>query len=295
MFGLPALLAATLLVGVLGTPASSAGEQATCTYDEPSKTVTLTTPSGLFVAAQLSAEGGVISFQEGSFETGGFGPAQPCGTATTSNTDLIRIQGAAGSLVLLAVDQALGAFAPGFTAEPTGVSEIEFEFLPNGFFLIGRTAAPTLARLGTADANVNGDDDVDVTFAGTGTAVGFIGGAGADDLAATGGFGTGDPATVDFIAVGAEGDDLLVAGRGRAELDGDEGNDILVGGSSADVMNGGVGNDRLTGGAGADGLRGEAGKDVLNGGAKNDFLNGGSGRDRCVGGPGQDKIKKCET
>lgn len=295
MFRLVVFLAATALLGAVATPALSAEEQTTCTYDDPSKTVTLSTPTAGFIVVQMSAEGGAISFQEISFATGEAGPSQPCGTATTSNTDLIRIQEATGSLVFLAIDQTLGAFAPGFTVEPTGASEIEFEFLPAGGVLFGGTAAPTLARLGTAGANINGDDDVDVTMSGSLSFFGFFGGAGVDDIGATGGFGTGEPATIDFLASGGEGSDRIVGGPGTAELHGDGGNDIVIGGSGADTMTGDAGNDRLTGGAGADDLEGGAGKDVLSGGPKNDSLNGGAGRDKCIGGPGKDEIKKCET
>ena len=292
MLPLPAVLATAALVGSLAT--ASMAEQATCTYDDPSKTVTLTPPSGPLVFVQLSAEGGVISYHEANFETGEFGPAQPCGAATTSNTDLIRTQGGAGSAVLLSVDQTLGAFEPGFTAEPTGTSEIEFDFQPLGGVFVGGTNTPTVVRLGTAGANINGDDDADLTFPAA-AFFGFVGGSGADDIAATGGFGTGDPATISLTVSGGEGDDLLVAGKGSVELHGFGGNDIVVGGPKADELDGDAGNDRLSGGAGADTLRGLAGNDLLKGGPKNDSLNGGGGRDRCVGGPGEDKTKKCET
>ena len=289
-------LSATMASGLpVGLASSGSAEQTTCTYDEPSKTVTVLVPGGgnpAFVL--LTAEGGVISFQEVDPNTFDLTPKQPCGAATTSNTDLIRTQGGGPSGVIQVVDQALGAFAPGATAETTGVPEIEFEFQPLG--LIGFVGSPTPAvvRLGTLGANLNGDDDVDVTFLVAESALGYAGSPGDDDIASTGGFATGDPTPRFLSAFGLAGNDTMTAGPGPVELFGGGGTDAITGGPAEDALGGGPGPDRVVGGAGSDFLRGDAGNDVLLGGAGRDLLHGGGGRDRCVGGPGKDTETKCE-
>lgn len=292
----PPVLLAGLLIGGVATTSLAVEQQSTCTYDDPSKTVTLTAPdAGLTAFVVLTAEAGVIMFQEIDFRTFEFGPKQTCGTATTSNTDLIRATGGGASGLILVMDETFGPFAPGFTVEPTGVSEIEVEFQPIGGLLLGGTQTPVLVRLGTLGANVNGDDDVDVTFTASPVGFGYFGGAGNDDIAATGGLGTGDVATIEFAAGGGDGSDLLAAGGARASLDGQAGNDVLTGGLAGDFLGGGAGNDRLDGGPGGDTLEGDAGNDRLTGGPSRDRLGGGRGRDRCVGGPGRDFVKGCES
>jgi Ca2+-binding RTX toxin-like protein len=268
--------------------------QTTCTYDEPSKTVTVTVPAqDVEDYIWLSVEAGAIQFQELDDRTFELTPKQPCGAATTSNSDLVRIQSGAPVTVSV-VDQSTGAFAPGFTSEPMGTSEIEFEFEPVG--LIGFLGSPTPAvvRLGSLGANVNGDDDVDVTFLSADAAFGYAGSPGDDDIAGTGGLGTGDPTTRFLSGFGFAGNDYLTAGPGRVELYGDTGNDIVIGGPGGDNLDGGPGLDRITAGAGRDFLEGAGGNDVLLGGAGQDFLNGGAGRDRCMGGSGRDRELRCE-
>ncbi len=291
---LPVLLASGLLAASGQSLASS--EQATCTYDDPLKTVTITIPNTEEPAfVLLTAEGGVISYQEIDFETFEFTPKQTCGAATTTNTDLVRTQGGGPNGALLIADETTGPFAPGFTAEGTGVAEIEFEFQPIGGVIFGGSPTPAVVRLGTLGANINGDDDVDVTLVGSQTTFfGSIGSPGADDIAATGGFGTGDPSPILFSAAGGDGNDHLVAGTGPAGLNGFGGDDIIVGGPGGDSITGDAGNDRVSAGPGADDVTGGGGNDTLRGGPSRDLLNGGSGRDKCVGGPGKDLVTKCE-
>ena len=290
-----ALLAAAIFAG--GQAASAASQQSTCTHDDPSKRVTVAAAEpapGQPAFIVLTAEAGAIAMQEVDFAASQLGPKQPCGAATTSNTDLVVVQGGGPEGVLFLADQSQGAFAPGFTAEPTGTSEIEFEFHPSGAIVFIGTGAPTVVRLGTAGANVNGDDDVDVSLFSTPAGFGFVGGPGDDNIAATGGFGTGDPSPREFVANGGGGNDVIVAGRGRAFLEGFGGDDVVRGGPKRDVLTGGPGNDRVLGGAGRDRIEGMAGDDRLLGGRGKDRINGGPGRDRCVGGPGKDHVEKCE-
>jgi Ca2+-binding RTX toxin-like protein len=288
---LPVVLASSL---ILLAP-SEAMAQATCTYDEPSKTVTVTAPveEHTVTFVFLAVEAGAIVFESFSGVTRSGEPA-PCGMATTANTDLIRVQGGGPEGVLAALDETTGTFTPGATAEATGVSEIEVEFHPPGFLIMGGSAERRVARLGSLGANVNGDDDVDVTFLDGEAAFGFLGGPLDDDIAGTGGFATGDAATRPFAAAGFDGPDLLVAGLGRTQFDGGNGQDLLAGGPMADSLSGGGDPDRILGGTGDDVLEGVKGNDELRGGAGADHMNGGRGRDRCIGGPGKDVAKKCE-
>lgn len=295
MRSLPALLAAATVAS--GHVAFAASQESICTHDEPSKRVTVQAVESapdLPAFIILTAEGGAIGMQEFDLATSHLGSKQPCGAATTSNTDLVLIQGGGQAGVLFLADQGAGPFAPGFTAEPTGVSEIEFEFHPSGAFVFIGTPAPAVVRLGTAGANVNGDDDVDVTLFSTPAGFGYVGGPGDDDIAATGGLGTGDPATLEFVGNGGGGDDVLAAGAGRAFLEGFGGDDVVRGGPKGDVLTGGGGDDRVVGGAGRDRIEGKAGDDRLLGKRGKDRINGGPGRDRCAGGPGKDAVEKCE-
>jgi Ca2+-binding RTX toxin-like protein len=289
---LPVVLASSLIVLTAGS--STAGrQQVTCTYDEPSKTVTVAAPGEKVFFVVLAVEAGAITFvgEQGTFRTA---TSEPCGAATTTNTDLIRFQeGSLGGYFAI-LDEAAGSFAPGATAEASGVSEIEVEFRAEGFLVMGGAPEQRVARLGTLGANVNGDDDVDVTFL-TDSDFAFVGGPGNDDIAGTGGFGTGDPSTRFFFASGADGADLLVAGPGSVVFSGGAGLDVLLGGLAGDHLSGGSDSDRLLGGGGADDLVGEKGNDDLRGGPGPDDMNGGRGRDDCVGGPGKDTVKKCEN
>ena len=100
-----------------------------CTYDAGAKTVTATLAPG--ESATLVVAGVQIRF--------GASPAA-CGAATTTNTDTIVVNGSAGSVETLTIDQSGGRFAPGATAE-TGVSEIEISVL-----LARRRRRPDRAR-----------------------------------------------------------------------------------------------------------------------------------------------------
>jgi Ca2+-binding RTX toxin-like protein len=288
------IIAGALLASV-GIPVLAAEQQVTCGYDEPSKTVTVSAPDHGFAFVVLSVEAGAIMW-EGHLAVPRSGQKQPCGTATTANTDLIRAQGGspADFGFFLGFDERGGPFAPGATAEASGISEIEIEFLSRGFLVFGGSTASSVIRLGSLGANINGDDDVDVTLAAPEAAFGYVGGPGPDDIAATGGLGTGDPSSRDFAAGGGDGSDLLVAGPGRSSMDGGGGEDVLSGATARDALSGGAGNDRLTGLTGADDLEGEGGNDELLGGGGRDRLNGGRGRDRCLGGPGKDAVENCD-
>jgi Ca2+-binding RTX toxin-like protein len=76
---------------------------------------------------------------------------------------------------------------------------------------------------------------------------------------------------------GGGGDDLLQAGAGDADGNGD----VLIGGTGNDTLIGGAGNDSLSGNGDSNLLRGGAGNDTLTSGTANgaDTLEGGGGND----------------
>jgi Ca2+-binding RTX toxin-like protein len=99
---LPALLAFT-------TPAEASFQ--TCTYDAGTKVVTATFGAG--TAGALKVNGTAIQADGAN-----------CGAATTTNTDRIDVVGDADTETMT-LDLSGGAFAPGFTDEGDGSSEIE--------------------------------------------------------------------------------------------------------------------------------------------------------------------------
>ncbi len=103
----------------------------------------------------------------------------------------------------------------------------------------------------------------------------------------------GDPTTTDddFIggddtvqssvtfALGANVENLILAGKTAIDGTGNELDNILIGNGGANV---------LIGNGGADSLNGDAGNDTLSGGAGADTLDGGKGADNMAGGVGDD-------
>lgn len=131
------------------------------------------------------------------------------------------------------------------------------------------------------------------------------GGAGNDDLFAT---GSGLPAGSRVVLMGGNGNDVLRGDGIDSKMDGGAGDDLVTGGTGADTLRGGSGkdflsdltasdmslsryfgasniliaddgNDDLWGGAGDDSLYGGAGADTLWGVLGDDVLSGGQGAD----------------
>jgi hypothetical protein len=73
---------------------------------------------------------------------------------------------------------------------------------------------------------------------------------------------------------------------------GSDGNDVLIAGSRRAELQGGNGDDRLIGGPRSDAILGDGGSDVIRGGGGADELLGGNTRDgdRIFGGPGADRL-----
>jgi Ca2+-binding RTX toxin-like protein len=239
-----------------------------CSYNAATKAVTAGLPVG--GTATLSVVGGAIHF--GATPTA-------CGAATTANTDSITINGGAGSVESLTVDQTGGALAPGVGAESNGIAEIEMALnlgdATDQIVFVGTTGADALA-IGTKGVSFNSDTDVDVTISPMPNAIELVGGEGDDVLTARGGYGSGQ------------------VFAGSVVLRGGGGNDALTGGNIDDLLVGGTGNDVVTGYSGNDDLRGEEGNDQLFGNDGNDLMAGGSGSDSFVGGNGNDTLQAAD-
>jgi Ca2+-binding RTX toxin-like protein len=86
--------------------------------------------------------------------------------------------------------------------------------------------------------------------------------------------------------VGTKAPDVIVAGPGDNEIDGEGGNDTICAGAGDDNVDGGRGDDTIFGEEGDDTLHGERGSDQLDGGAGSDRVFGDSGNDDVTGGEG---------
>ena len=241
--------AALVLALALSIVASSPTEAASsCVFDAATAELTVALPA-VGDTGTLKRSGSAIRLNGGA-----------CGAATVANTDTITVTGASGRQTLT-VDLSGGTFAPGKTAEPGGVSEIEVAVdLKSGadstagdVVAVTGTAGPDDLRVGTLGVNLNGDDDRDVVPMSV-EAYSLTGGAGADLLSGAGGLGTGTalPGSTPVTLSGGPGIDGLVGGSGR---------DTLDGGTDGDAEDGGLGDDTFRQGAAANG------GDVLTGGA----------------------------
>ncbi|WP_150292018.1 cadherin domain-containing protein [Sphingobium estronivorans] len=92
----------------------------------------------------------------------------------------------------------------------------------------------------------------------------------------------------DVLVQGGEGNDIIIGGAGKDNLQGDGGNDIIFGWRGSDTISGGAGDDILYGDdLGNNGISGD---DTLDGGSGNDILYGGRGKDKLTGGDGNDML-----
>ncbi|QZH76706.1 MAG: calcium-binding protein [Erythrobacter sp.] len=82
----------------------------------------------------------------------------------------------------------------------------------------------------------------------------------------------------------------IFGGSAGATLSGLDGDDTIYGSNASDIIMGGNGADRLLGNSGADTIHGGEGDDVLNGGNSNDTLHGDGGNDLILGGSGNDVL-----
>ena len=200
------------------------------------------------------------------------------GSPTVLNTDLIQIAHTGRSAA--AVDLGGGPLAPGFTLEPLGTAEIELQYLAPTFVDIRGTTAAERLGFAAGGANLDGDDDADVT--GVFTTLLVEGRGGNDRIAAESGYTT---AARLRILLGQGGRDALRATPDGSVLHGGNGNDRLSGGPGADNLTGGRGADRISGGAGRDLIRAIDGSP--------DRVSCGAGKDRAKV-DGIDRVKACE-
>ncbi len=179
-----------------------------------------------------------------------FGPIGCAGgeDPTRFNTDRVRVRASAASVDELEfeLDLSAGPFAPGFTDEGDGSSEIEFSVpapagsgsrVPiHGRWGPDRIVLGDLAHRKGANLNAAEDvDDPDVTIrGGTFLVYGF---RGADVISARGGGGAFiGPYPRSVAAFGDRGDDLLSGGPARDYLFGGRGHDTMRGDGGADFL-----------------------------------------------------------
>lgn len=264
----PATIAVENRIFDSGPPPPPPPPGGACAYNAATKSVTAGIgPGG---TATLAVVDGAIHFG---------GSPTACGAATTTNTDTITVNGAAGSVERLTVDQSGGALAPGVGAETNGIAEIELAVnlgdAGDEIVVRGTTSADALA-IGTKGVSYNSDTDVDVTITPLPSSIELGGGGGGDILTARGGYGSGQV----FL--------------GRVTLRAGDGGDTLTGSNLDDLIVGGAGIDVVTGYGGNDEVRGEGGNDQLNGNDGNDLLVGGAGSDSLVGGNGDDTLEAAD-
>src|SRR5947208_328048 len=154
------------------------------------------------------------------------------GNPTVTSTDLIQIQ-TGDTNDLITIDLGGGVFAPGFTPEASGQSEIEFQIDSGGNsqdnLVIRGTPGPDDFSFGllngVAQVNLDADDDVDIISNAAPLEFYAYGGTGDDRISAAGDAVVGGP----FQAIG---------------LYGEAGNDILIGGEGIfNTFGGGPGDD----------------------------------------------------
>ena len=201
-----------------------------------------------------------------------------CGAATTTTTDKIQVNGAAGNQNVT-IDLAGGAIGPGKTSEGASpaVGEIEFHMvLGAGYDTItvkGTTGIDNL-KFGTGGATLNTDSDVDVTFSGLEYV--YLYGYAGNDVLSCGGGTSGDPLNKSCYIYGDTGVDTLTGGKQYDEI---YGGDDATGTAPGDVIDGGGAYDKLYGDAGNDNIKGGDGGDRITGGLGNDTIDGGDGDD----------------
>jgi Ca2+-binding RTX toxin-like protein len=100
-------------------------------------------------------------------------------------------------------------------------------------------------------------------------------------------------ATMEFVAIGGDGDDTLSADgsdSGLGTMIGGNGADVINGGSGQDTLDGGDGNDTIVAGNGANHITGGSGLDVIHAGSGGNQIDGGDGADTITSGAGADSI-----
>src|SRR5262245_54544669 len=234
-------LIAAIAVVVFASPASAA---VTCTYSATDHLVALSATDDFTRVARSADAIRVDDGHEPITCTGG--------SPTVADTDLIQVTHSGISAAT--VDLRNGPLGPGFTPEPVGISEIEVQYLSPTFVDIRGSANADRLSCAAGGANVDGDDDADVT--GRFTVLLMEGGGGSDRMSAQSGYTT---VAGRRVMLGQGGRDTLIATPDGSTLHGGNGHDKLIGGKGRDNLTGGRGADVIDGGKGRDLLRAIAG------------------------------------
>jgi len=217
-----------LVLLVLLFPATARTQSASCSYDAGTHSAAVLIDAASF---RLYTLGGAIRSNWRIPQTGFVEVDAPCGAGTVTNTDRVTVTGHAFGMfgACLGIDFAGGPFAPGFTPEADGTSEIEFDVTMSGPEIacvsVTRSTGNVVMRAGDRGINLNADaerlvatPDVDVTMHGV-EQLFFATGAGNDEISGAGGLGTGGPTSIPmFISGGpaygqpAGGSDRLIGG-----------------------------------------------------------------------------------
>ena len=281
---------ATLILAALVPTTASAGFESTCSFDEGSARVDITSVG----SDGLARNGDSIELL-----------STDCGEATVHNTDLIVVtiaetSGRNGFALFL---RPKGRFAPGATDEGPGSEiEIEVHFTDRSDETLGVYTGTGGQRIAIDGQDIDLDADEatpepDVLVSGLDDCEPDV--SGCDILDVRSGEGrdridqrTHDEGTIVFL-LAESGDDQIQAQSSilaRTFADGGDGDDEMRTNANAS-MGGGPGADLLVGGAGADGeLYGDGGADQVFGRGGTDTLVAGSGRDVLVGGLGADSL-----
>jgi Ca2+-binding RTX toxin-like protein len=261
-----------------------------CAFDSAAHSITITDTDGNIVLSR-DPSGTILVDGAPCVDTA----PDPDVTATVANVDSIGVFGIDAGDDNLTVDLSNGRFEPGFTAEGSGVSEIEItaDLGAGGNDTItvnGSNLADTYAvgeSLGSRTFNFNGDSDSDDLIESGAEGATVNGNDGADTINASG------LSTLGITLNGGNENDTLTGGAAGDTLNGGIGNDVLSGGAGVDTINGNEGNDTINGGdetGAGDVIDGGAQPDTINGGGGDDTINGGDGNDVLHGDAGDDSV-----
>ena len=245
-----------LLTGVatilLAAGTASAQTAATCSFDGPTATLTITVDG---IAAVVTRTGpGQIRLNGSS-----------CNGASVTSTDTIVVNGG----VLNDPVTVTGDFTPGATTEPDASSEIEWTFNMDAGVdnvRINFSAVPSNVIFTAGGIDIGNDGDEDMTTSGI-EKLRIYTNTGDDTIDATAYLGGA------VLLWGLAGNDTIYGGPGLDTLYGQAGNDTLYGGDGGDILIGGQGDDFYYGEGGNDKFRQDTGPDG------NDSFDGGPGID----------------
>jgi Ca2+-binding RTX toxin-like protein len=253
-----------------------------CSYDPTTKAVTARPEPGGTATLKVAPTGELLF---------GFVP-QPCGAATTTNTDSVSVTGYPGLTEELILDQTDGVLGPGFTSE-FNIPEIELATNlgdATDTIVVYGTSGNDVIAPGQNGIALNSDGDVDVTVNPGAFQLEIRTFGGDDFVNGRGQGGAGLHFLGPLTIYGGEGNDELVGSTEADKLYGEGGNDTVNAQASNDLLDGGPGDDFLTASEGNDTLLGGPGADNMSGGFGDDFIDADDGEadTQIHGGPDTD-------